>query len=159
MIRDDDFLKKVYEEHQDKLRWHSEIEYKLLNMLIIINPVIITAVIGLNEYIDDKVTYFVLVLAMSSFLLILTVYVDKKVKHEHSTYEAVGQDVVRIWEYFGLFKSSLYHKPILTEEAKEYGKGFGYKKTLHIIWAMTITTFILLIGFGFTQLIPYIMKK
>ncbi len=153
MVKSDDFLKIVYKKHQDKMRWHSEIEYRLLKMFIIINPVIITAIIGINQYIPDKSTYFVLVCSMVSFLAVLTIFITIKIYYEHKTYEGVGQDVVRIWEYFELFEKGSYLtcNQILTDKAKEYGKGGGYIKTLFILWSMTITIVISLLLFGYSQ--------
>jgi len=155
MPKNVDFLKRVYEEHHNKLRWHSDIEYRLLHMFIIINPVIITATIAIKQYITNKFTYLALVIIMASFLIVLTFFIDKKVKHEHNTYHDVAKDIVRIWEYFDLFKKNTYisNKAILTEKAKSFGDGKGYLKTLNILWAMTYTICILLIGFGLIQLV------
>ena len=111
--------------------------------------------IGISEYMDDPITYFALTCSIAFFLFILTIFIDRKIRHEHISYKEVGQDVVRIWEYFELFKkgSFLPNKSILPKKAKKCGKGEGYKKTLHVLWAMTATVSLLLIGFGFVQLI------
>lgn len=137
------------------MQWHSDVEYRLLKMFIVINPVIITAIIGVNEYINNKNTYFALTCSMAVFLIILTIFIDIKIRHEHVSYKAVGQDVVKIWEYFELFDIGAYlpNDSILPEEARKHGTGSGYKKTLYILWAMTITVSVLLIGFGYSQLI------
>lgn len=150
----DEFLIKVYELHQNKMRWHSEVEYRFLKMFIVITPVIITAIIGINEYITNKTTFFAMTFTMAIFLIFLTKIIDEKIKHEHKSYEAIGQDIVRIWEYFKLFEEGSYllDKPILSEGAKRKGKGLGYKKTLHVLWTLTYTISILLVGFGLIQL-------
>ena len=148
--KDIDFIKQVYENSEKKMRWHADIEYKLLNMFIIIYPIIITSLIGVSKYLDDKDIYLFLAVSMAFFIFVLTLLIDKKVKHEHNTYEKIGGQIVRIWEYFGLFEKDFYLRcnSILSDTARNYGKGDGHKKTLNILWAMSITTASILILFG-----------
>jgi len=153
-VIDDDFLKIVYKEHQNKLRWHSDVEYRLLNMFLIINPVIITAVIGIHQFIEDKNQYFYLTESIASILIVLTICITIKVYIEKRTYTEVAKDTIRIWEYFELFKVGSYlpAQAILSEKAKKYGEGVGWLATLLILWAVTIVTSFLLVMFGYMQL-------
>ena len=150
MPKDDMFLRDFFVDCQNAMRHRSETEYKLLKMFIILNPIIITAILGINELVSDKGTFLGLTLSMAIFLAVLTKLISSKVKAEHKIYENIGQQVVKIWEYFKLFDSGAYiiNDSILDNNARSYGKGRGHFKTLHILWAMTIMTDTILVIFG-----------
>ncbi len=152
MPKNVDFLKKLHEISENKMRWHSDIEYRLLKMFIIINPAIITAIFGIYKLIEngDTNNFQILTNSIAVFLIILTLTITIKIYAEHRTYHNIGQQIVRIWEYFDLFKNGVYlrNDTIMDEKAKTYGKGLGYIWTLLILWAMTLTTAIILISFG-----------
>ena len=158
MVADKDFLKKFYELQYKRLEWHSKIEYRLLNIFIIILPVIITGSIAINEFITDNIAYLVLVVSMSIFLIILALLIWVKVNAEHKTYVAIAEDMKNVWKYFELNKKGAYlaGDMILTKDWEEIGKGSGYKKTLYILWAITISISIVLILFGLSRFIPNI---
>ena len=146
MPKDDEFLKEFFVDCQNAMRHRSETEYKLLNMFIILDPIIITAILGIKELVSDKCIFLGLTFSMAIFLTVLTILITSKIKAEHRIYEKIGQQVVKIWEYFKLFEKGAYigDDIILDEEAKSYGKGRGHLKTLHILWGITIMTDIIL---------------
>jgi hypothetical protein len=119
-------------------------------MFIILNPIIITAIRGINELVSDKWIFLSLTFSMATFLTVLTILIISKIKAEHEIYEKIRQQVVKIWEYFKLFEKGVYIEDdiILDKEAKSYGKGKGHLKTLHILGGMTIMTDAILVVFG-----------
>lgn len=152
--KDDEFLKVILVECEKKLRWHSDIEYRLLNMFIVISPVIITAVIGIKQFIGDSDQYFYLTKSIAIFLLILTFFISLKVYFEHKTYRDVAEDVINIWKFFKLLEDGVYlpNQRILSKNAENYGKGIGWFATVLILWVITIVTSSILLIFGSLQL-------
>lgn len=150
MVKDNDFLKKVYEIDQNKILFYMEIEYKLLNMFLIVYPIIVTSVVGISQYIDKKLT-LILTIFMSILLFVMTIFIHKKVHATHKTITDYGNDIKNIWEYFDMFSKDIYlnNKVILDNDARNIGHGDGHKKTLNILWAMTIITSVGLLIFGF----------
>ncbi len=158
MAQDDDFLKVVFSECLNSMRFRSGTEYKLLHMSVIIAPIIITATIGINELIIDKGIFFIFTLWMVFFLITLTLLFTMKIIAEHVTYEKIGKQVKKIWTYFELFKKGSYltNEAILDKDAEKIGEGKGYLKTLYILWAIAIITSIIILVLGATQYISYI---
>jgi len=154
MPANDDFLREFFVDCQNAMRHRSETEYKLLNLFMILNAAIISVVIGVDEFVTDNVKFIGVTFSMVAFLTFITILVHNKIKAEHEIYEKLGQQVVKIWEYFELFKKGAYidNDMILDEEARNYGKGKGYLRTLHILWGMTIITDTILIIFGIIKL-------
>lgn len=150
MVKDDEFLKEFFADCQNAMRWRSETEWRLLNLFMVLYPIIAGAVLGISELVHDKTLFLVLALSMTAFLTVLTIFLTAKVKAEHRVYEALGQQVVKIWQYFGLFEKGAYieGEVILEEKARGYGKGKGHLRTLNILWAMTVMTDAILIAIG-----------
>ena len=150
MVKDDEFLKEFFADCQNAMRWRSETEWKLLNLFIVLHPVIVGAMLGVGDLVDDKTISFALALSMAAFLTVLTILLTVKIRAEHRIYEEIGQQVVRIWWYFGLFDKGAYleDEAILEEKAKGYGRGKGYLRTLYILWAITGMTDAILIVVG-----------
>lgn len=117
---------------------------------MVLYPVLVTAVVGINELVQDKRIFSTLAVAMAVLLTTLTVLMAKKIKGEHKIYKYIGGKIVKIWEYFKLFDHGVYisDDSILGPESKGYGKGPGYLKTLYILWAMTIIADTILIAVG-----------
>ena len=148
--KSDDFLIRFSSDCQKAMRTRMQTEYKLLRMFIILNPVIITAVLGINNLVGDRRTFIWIAFSMAAFLTVLTMLITLKIVAEHKIYEKIGGYVVNTWEYFDLFKDGAYiaGKTILDEDAKSYGKGSGYKKTIYILWAMMIMADVILAIFA-----------
>jgi hypothetical protein len=149
MVLSQDFLIESYKDFKTSMQWHSDIEYKLLNMYMVLYPVVATILLAIYGLVD-KTTYLGIISAMMIILTILTFFIDRKIRAEHKTYEAIGQQIVRIWTYFDLFTRGTYlpNEAILSEDARRFGTGDGYKKTLNIFWAITIITDIILLHSG-----------
>ncbi len=142
MPGNDDFLKEFFADCQKGMRHRVESEYKLLQMFIIIDLAIITAVSSINELVSDKEMLLLLTYSIVTFLTTITLLFTWKIIAGHKVYEQIGQQVVRVWKHFGLFKKGAYitGDTILNKEAENYGKGKGYLRTLVMLWLMTIMT-------------------
>jgi len=150
MVVDREFLKNVYHESVVKMKWHSDIEYKLLNMYLVVYPVIATVLLAIYELVKDKTTYLSITISLSIILTIFTILIHLKILREHKTYEKIGQQVVKIWKYFDLFQIGAYipGEQIMDSTALTFGRGPGYKYTLGIFWTITIITDLILIISG-----------
>ena len=91
--------------------------------------------------------FFLLTFLIVTSLTFLAILLTSKIIVGHKIYEQIGQQVVKIWEYFKLFERGAYidDNTILDEKAKSYGKGKGYLRNLCILWVMTIMTDTILI--------------
>ncbi len=149
MPKNEEFLKQLFVESQKLMLYRSEVEYKLLNVFILINSAVISVTFGSYGLIVNKYAFLGATLSVLIFVTILTFVIYLKVQREHKIYEKVGQQIVRIWEYFDLFKKGVYLKDasILNEDAKNYGKGRNYLGTISIFVVITIMTDIILMIF------------
>jgi hypothetical protein len=122
ITKSDDFLMRFSSDCQKAMRTRMQTEYKLLRMFIILNTVIITAVLGINNLVEDRGTFMWIAFSMAAFLTVLTLLITAKIAAEHKIYGKIGGYVVNTWEYFGLFKEGAYiaGKTILDEDAKRY---------------------------------------
>ncbi len=148
MPKNEEFLKQLFIESQKLMLYRSEVEYKLLNVFILINSAVISVTFGSYGLIVNKYTFLGATFSVMIFVTILTFVFCLKIQREHKIYENVGQQIVRTWEYFDLFKKGVYLKDasILNEDAKNYGKGRNYLGTISIfVVIMTMTDIILMI--------------
>ena len=154
MPKIDDFLKEYYLDTQITMRSRSETEYRLLNMFIVVNPIIITAIFALSELVDDKVLFLALTLSVATLLAMLTILLTLKIKAEHEIYVQLGQHVVKVWKYFGLFEKGVYiNDAILEKTVEDYGTGEGYLRTLRILWGIPIFTSAIVSALGIIRFI------
>jgi uncharacterized protein YqgQ len=108
MSKDDRFLTEFFVECQKAMQWRSETETKLLNIFMILNPIIITAILGMNELVSDKRIFLSLTLVMAVFLTLIAMVFTSIIEAEHTAYEMIGKQVIKIWEYFKLFEKGAY---------------------------------------------------
>ncbi|KYK35825.1 MAG: hypothetical protein AYK18_12720 [Theionarchaea archaeon DG-70] len=150
MPKDDKFLREFFVECEKAMQWRSETETKLLNIFMILNPIIVTAILGINELVSDKRIFLCLTLLMAAFLILITMLLTSIIKAEHKAYEVIGKQVIKIWEYFKLFEKGAYidNDAILEDEARDYGTGKGYLRTLYILWVITIMVNAFIISIG-----------
>lgn len=150
MPKDNSFLKEYFIDCQNEMRWRRETEYKLLNILVVLFPIIGIIVVAMMEWLSDTRMFFILTLSIAALLTILTILVTLKIKAENKIYKVIGQGVVKIWGYFRLFDEGAYidGDKILDKESKSYGKGQGYLRTLYILWAVTLMIDVMLILIG-----------
>lgn len=150
VVKDDDALKQFVGDSLRAMRWRSETEYRLLGLLAVLCPAMITAMFGIAKLGGDRLLDVAFPISLAFFLIFLTISFSVKILAEHKVYEALGQQVVKAWEYFGLFEAGTYgNNAILTADAKKLGTGQGHCKTLLILWAMTIGTVAILVVAAF----------
>ena len=88
MAKDDEFLKEFFVDCQNQMRWHSETEWKLLNLFLLLHPFIVGAILGVAEFVDNRTLILALTLSMAVFLVVLTILLTAKVMAEHKYYDA-----------------------------------------------------------------------
>jgi len=74
MPKDDEFLREYFVDCQKEMRWRREPEYRLLRTAVVLYPVLVTAVVGINELVQDKRIFSTLAVAMAVLLTTLTTY-------------------------------------------------------------------------------------
>jgi hypothetical protein len=150
---DDKFLQEHLRDVRAEMTWRRELEFRLMQFMLIFYPIIGTAMVELYKSSSINAVVF-LVVAIGAIVLILyaTNVVTKRIDREHEAYAELAQQVSLIWTYYGLFETGAYLKDraILPErlrpERDEYGKGVGYKKTKDLIWVTTIAVILVLIA-------------
>ena len=118
----------------------------MLNLYIGISPVLVTGLIMSVDKFDNKI-FLSLGLSIIAFLILLAVIISKKISAEHKVFEKIGSDNVRILQYFRLFEKGVYlpYRSILNEEAKNMGKGKGYRLSQYLVWFITISLVVIIV--------------
>ena len=140
---DDRFLQDHFRDVRAEMTWRRELEFRLMQFMLIFYPIIGAAMIELfGTTIDPRVF-----LAVSTGAIFLIVYatnmVTNRIDREHEAYADLAKQVQMIWMYYKMFETGAYLKDqaLLPErlrpERGEYGKGEGYKKTNQLIWVTT----------------------
>lgn len=137
---DDRFLQDHFRDVRAEMTWRRELEFRLMQFMLIFYPIIGAAMIELfGKSIDPRV--FLVVCAGAIFLVVyITNVVTKRIDREHEAYAELAKQVQMIWMYYKMFETGAYLKDqaLLPErlrpERGEYGKGEGYKKTNQLIW-------------------------
>jgi len=149
---DDKFLQDHLQDVKSEMSWRRELEFRLLQFLLVFYPVIGTAMVALFQS-NVASTLFWLVTAGASFLIIVaSLFVSDRIRHEHIAYAELGAQVQKIWTYFGFFKPGAYIKgdtilsARLNDPGKGYGQGRGYKKTIALIWFISISLILILLA-------------
>lgn len=155
MSKDGDFLIEYFKDCQSEMRWRRENEFRQLNLLIALYPIILTAMTAVSGFVSDRLLYLASTTAVALLLLALTAFVAFKISEEHKIYEVVGGVVVRIWTYYQLFEGGAYipKEAILDQKSTEYGTGKGYLRTLWILWALTFTVALTIGAMGYLKYI------
>jgi hypothetical protein len=148
---DEKFLQDHLKDVRGEMSWRRELEFRLLQFLLVFYPIIGGAIVTLFQITTiSKPAFYITTSGASLLILILTIFVADRINREHRAYAELGREVQKIWAYFGLFESGAYIKndtlvpPHLYDKDKGYGQGQGHKKTLNLIW---LTTFALLLIF------------
>ena len=108
MPKNDQFLIQHFIECQNTMRHRVDTELKHLKTFLILNPIIITATVGTKEFVSDKIIFLIFSFSMALFLTALATFLTIQIIAGHEKYETIGQEVVKIWEYFGLFEKGAY---------------------------------------------------
>lgn len=149
---DDRFLQDHLRDVRAEMSWRRDLEFRLMQFMLIFYPILGTAVVELFKSETFGVPAFAIV-ALGSVILILiaTVVVTDRIDHEHETYVDLGKQVRMIWLYFGLFEKGAYLDgqaflpEKLLDEKTSLGTGPGYRKTKGLIWFTSATIIVLLL--------------
>lgn len=149
---DDRFLYEHLRDTRADMTWRRELEFRLMQFMLIFYPILGTAVIELfkNENITGLVFTIVALIAVV-LIFVVTHIVTERIDHEHETYMDLGKQVTLIWRYFGLFEKGAYlpDQALLPEKllnAKtSLGTGPGYKKTKNLIRVSSATLILILV--------------
>jgi hypothetical protein len=161
MPKNDSFLIEYFKQCQERMRHTSDTELKLLQFLLLFIPIIGALMAALYDSTIDRIAFMHLSVGVSVFLILVTYFIDGKIRAEHKTYHDVGQSVKKVWRYFELHELGSYIKDefIIEQEKvhidrdKGYGAGKGYIRTLWIVWSITGVMMIVILGLGILKLI------
>jgi hypothetical protein len=149
---DDKLLQEHLKEVKSEMSWRRELEFRLLQFPLIFYSILGTAMVALFQSSVSSAVFWGVV-AVASFLIIgVSWFVFDRIRHEHIAYAELGGEVQKIWTYYGFFKPGAYIKddtilPVrLNEPGKGYGQGQGYKKTIRLIWFVSIALIVTLLA-------------
>ncbi len=141
---DDNFLQEDLRELRSEMAWRRELEFRLVQFLLIFYPVIGSAIISLFQS-SISIQAFKYTIAGACLLTVFaSLFVTDRIIHEHKAFTRLGHQVQKIWQYFGLFEVGAYLEnetmkpPLLLDKQKGFGQGQGYKKTILLIWFITL---------------------
>jgi hypothetical protein len=149
---DDKFLQDHLRDVKAEMSWRRELEFRLLQLLLVFYPIIGTVMVQLfNSNVSASAFRFTAVV-LAFLILAVSYFVIHRISHEHKAYAKLGKQVQMIWAHFGLFEPDAYipDKAFLStellDEKKGYGQGKGYRKTQILIVALTIVMLAMLIA-------------
>ena len=142
---DEKFLQDHLKDVREEMSWRRELEFRLLQFLLVFYPIIGGAIVTLFQIATiSRQAFYIATSGASLLILISTIFVAGRINREHRAYSDLGREVQKIWAYFGLFEFGAYIKndtiipAHLYDKDKGYGQGQGYKKTLNLIWVCFI---------------------
>ena len=97
MRPDDQFLQDYLQNILDQMSWRRELEFRLLQFLLIFFPVIGTAMVALFE--SQSVSaqaYLVTAIGVTLLITVSSVFVSDRIVHEHTAYTILGQQAQKI---------------------------------------------------------------
>lgn len=149
---DEKFLYEHLRDTRADMTWRRELEFRLMQFMLIFYPILGTAVVELfkNDTINALVFTIVALIAVV-LIVVVTIIVTERIDHEHETYVDLGKEVTLIWRYFGLFEKGAYlpDQALLPEkllqEQTSLGTGPGYKKTKNLIRVSSATLILILV--------------
>ena len=106
---DDRFLYEHLRDSRAEMTWRRELEFRLMQFMLIFYPILGTAIVELFKNKSIGVPAFTMVALISVVLVIIaTITVTDRIDHEHQTYVDLGRQVTMIWQHFGLFEKGAY---------------------------------------------------
>jgi len=149
---DDKFLQDYLRDVKAEMSWRRELEFRLLQLLLVFYPIIGTVMVQLfNSNVSASAFRFTAIV-LAFLMLAVSYFVIHRISHEHKAYTKLGKQVQMIWMHFGLFESGAYLpdraflSTELLDEGKGYGQGKGYRKTQILIGTLTIVMLAILIA-------------
>jgi len=149
---DDKFLQDHLKDVFSEMAWRRELEFRLLQFLLIFYPVIGTAMVTLFQSNVSSTVFWLVVAGASILIIVASLFVSDRIRHEHFAYVELGGQAQKIWTYFGLFKPGAYIRgdtilpARLNDPGKGYGQGRGYKKTIALIWFISVSLILTLLA-------------
>lgn len=164
MPKNDDFLKEYFKESQARMRQTSDVEFRLLQFLLLTYPIIGVVIVTLYGDITetgsllDRTTFWRVCIGAAVSLFVITALITFKIHDMHKTYNRIGRAVRKVWRYYQLEQADIYlegewivqPEEVTTVPSKGYGAGKGYFWTIFILWAMASPMIILSIVLGVT---------
>ncbi len=150
----DEFLQKYLDDIRGEMNWRRELEFRLVQFLLVFYPIIMTALVTLYQTDIDPRIYQIISIGASIFILAVTMFVTNRISVEHQAYAKLAKTVLKIWTYFSLFKKNAYIEddviidPTLKDHKTGYGQGKGYLRTLSLIWMITVTLIVSIFTLG-----------
>lgn len=147
---DDRFLQDHLRDVRAEMAWRRELEFRLLQLLLVLYPIIGSIMIQLFLSTVDVLAFRITSAVIAFLIIAVSYFVIQRIGHEHQAYSKLGKQVQMIWKYFGLFEKGAYLKNQsflsldLLDEKKGYGQGPGYKKTQILIVALTLVMLFIL---------------
>lgn len=152
---DDRFLQDHLRDSRAEMAWRRELEFRLLQFMLVFFPVIGTAMIELFRSNISWEAFSITALCSVILIIATTFVVTDRIKREHNTYAEIGKQVQLIWTYFGLFEPGAYLKDQaflpekLLDEKAGLGQGPGYLHTIKLIWRITAALILILAALAF----------
>jgi hypothetical protein len=149
---DDKFLQDHLKDVFSEMAWRRELEFRLLQFLLIFYPVIGTAMVTLFQSNVSSTVFWLVAAGASILIIVASLFVSDRIRHEHFAYVELGWQAQKIWTYFGFFKPDVYIKgdtilpARLNDPGKGYGQGRGYKKTIALIWFISVSLILTLLA-------------
>ena len=159
MKPNDDFLAKYLDDVRGEMKWRRDLEFRLLQFLIVFYPIIGTALVTLYETAISPQVYFMISIGAALLILPATLFVTQRIMVEHDAYAGLARTVTKIWEYFGLFEPGAYLEketiadPGLKDPQTGLGQGKGHLRTLVLIWTVTLAMIVLIMTLGMIKLL------
>lgn len=156
MPKDNDFLKKIYEDLQEEMRYRRNFESQL-TYFFLFYIIVGIAVISLFEVITDHGTYLVASISISVLILVTTMILTYRIVREQRIYSGIGKNVQKIWMYFDMFENGAYLKEgsilprKLIDPQHGYGQSKGYFYTGVLLWIAAVVLLLMLISLLFMK--------
>ena len=154
---DEKFLQEHLRDVKAEMAWRRELEFRLLQLLLVFYPIIGTVVVQLFNSNVNALAFRITAGFLAFLILAVSYFVISRISHEHKAYARLGKQVQMIWEYFGLFEPGAYIKDRaflsaeLLDEKKGYAQGPGYQRTQILIGALTVVMLFILIALAFLK--------
>jgi hypothetical protein len=156
---DERFLYEHLRDTRAEMSWRRELEFRLMQFILVFFPVIGTVIIELFRANINVWAFFATAVGAIALILTATIMITKRIKREHEVYVELSQQLLMVWSYFGLFEHGAYLKDKaflskkLFDEKNGIGKGPGYQRTQQLIWITSSAVMGILIILAVTRII------
>ncbi len=142
---DKDVAKDLFRELMAEMRWRREVEYKILTNFIAVCGFSLAAIGLLCSNAQLAPARYSLGVLMTTFFIVFLASAILKICNEHATYKILGQQVVKLYDHWGIVGSDEKDtEKFFGHQTRRYGHGGGYVRTiLFLIATCTIVIAIL----------------